>query len=93
MERIDIASGNAYNIGGGSENTMSLLELITLLEELSDKKIRYKFSNWRPGDQKVFVCDIEKAKRDFKWVPKVKKEEGVELLYKWVRENKSYFKE
>jgi CDP-paratose 2-epimerase len=92
VKKIDITNGNAYNIGGGPENTISLLELIKLIEKMNGKKIRYKFSEWRPGDQKVFVCNIEKAKRDFGWFPKVKKEEGIELLYKWVRDNKSYFK-
>ena len=93
MKRIDIAKGKAYNIGGGPENTISLLELIKLLEEISKEKITYKFSEWRPGDQKVFVCNIEKAKRDLGWVPKTRKEKGIELLYKWVRENRSYFEE
>jgi nucleoside-diphosphate-sugar epimerase len=37
------------------------------------------------------VCNIGKAKRDFGWIPKVKKEEGIKLLHKWVKENKSYF--
>jgi CDP-paratose 2-epimerase len=93
VEKIDIVKGNAYNIGGGTENTISLLELIKMLEEMSGKKIQYKFSEWRPGDQKVFVCNINKAKKDFGWFPKVKKEEGIRLLYKWVKENKSFFEE
>lgn len=92
-KKINISSGNAYNIGGGPENTISLLELVKLLEEMTGRKVMCKFSDWRPGDQKVFVCNIDKAKRDLGWFPKVKKEEGIELLFKWVKENKSYFKE
>lgn len=93
VNKINVVSGNAYNIGGGPESTMSLLELMALLEKLNSKKVNYLVSGWRPGDQKVFVCNIEKAKRDFGWIPKVKKEDGIRLLFEWVKENRSYFKE
>lgn len=91
IKHIDTAKGKAYNIGGGSNNTMSLLELLTLLERLGGKKIIYKYSDWRPGDQKVFVSNIEKAKKDLYWVPKILKDEGVKLLYEWVNDNKKIF--
>jgi CDP-paratose 2-epimerase len=70
---------------------MSLLELIVLLEKISGRKINCKFSKWRPGDQKVFVSDTRKAKKDFGWFPKVKKEKGIELLFNWVKKHKFYF--
>ncbi|MGQ9631407.1 MAG: NAD-dependent epimerase/dehydratase family protein [bacterium] len=65
IENIDKTSGKVYNIGGGPNNQMSLLELISYLEEFFGKKIKYSFSDWRPGDQLVFICDISKAKKDF----------------------------
>lgn len=61
------------------------------LSETAGKKIEYKFSDWRPGDQPVFVCDIAKAKRDFGWEPKVSVEQGVKKLFDWVSENKNLF--
>lgn len=91
LEKINITSGNAYNIGGGPNRTMSLLELIVLLEKISGRKVNCKFSKWRPGDQKVFVSDIRKAQKDFGWLPKVEKEKGIELLYNWVKKHKFYF--
>ncbi len=83
----DKVSGQAYNIGGGARNTLSLLELIDLLNENLDQPIRYSFSNWRPGDQKVFVADIKKAQRDLGWVPKTAIKEGLLELCAWVSEN------
>lgn len=85
---IDRASGRIYNIGGGSGNQVSLLEVIAFLEELTGDKIEYSFDSWRPGDQKVFVCDITRAKEEFGWNPRVNKKTGIKKLYDWVSDNK-----
>ena len=59
IENRDAVAGQAFNIGGGPRNTLSLLELIAVLEEPnSDRRIPLKWGDWRPGDQPVFVCDI-----------------------------------
>ncbi|MEI7641351.1 MAG: GDP-mannose 4,6-dehydratase [bacterium] len=93
IKNIDKAKGQAFNIGGGHKNTMSLLELIAFLEKFFKKKIPLKFADWRPGDQPVFVCDISKAKKILKWEPKTTPQQGVKLLYDWVKGNKNMFKE
>jgi CDP-paratose 2-epimerase len=91
LKQIDVTSGKAYNIGGGPTKKMSLLRLIEHLEQFFGKKLKYTFSGWRPGDQRVFICDIRKAKSDFGWEPKIGVEEGVRLLASWVKENKDEF--
>lgn len=87
----DIKHG-VYNIGGGPENTMSLLELIDILEKNVGNKMKYKFSGWRPSDQKVYISDITKVHKDLGWTPDKGPEEGIEFLIEWVRENKELFK-
>ena len=72
-ERI---AGQIYNIGGGIENSLSLLELFALLENLTGNKMRFHQIEWRAGDQKVFVADYRKAQREFGWQPKVNKKEA-----------------
>ncbi|MBI2166610.1 MAG: SDR family NAD(P)-dependent oxidoreductase [Chloroflexi bacterium] len=91
VEHIGRAAGKSYNIGGGPANTLSLLELLGMLRELLGKKLQYTFSDWRPGDQRVFVCDIRKAREDLGWQPHVGAKEGVERLFRWVRDNRSLF--
>jgi CDP-paratose 2-epimerase len=76
------------NIGGGPKNTLSLLELLDLLEELTGKRSKIAFDDWRPGDQKVYVSDISKARKVLGWEPKVKPKKGLEDLVRWVEENK-----
>ena len=81
-----------YNIGGGPDNTMSLLEFIDMLEKLTGFKMKHKFSDWRPSDQKVYISDISKVSKELNWKPKLEPCEGVELLIEWVKENKELFK-
>jgi CDP-paratose 2-epimerase len=42
------------------------------------------FSDWRPGDQKVYISDIRKAGRMLGWVPRVSVEQGVPALHEWI---------
>jgi len=90
---IDTTSGQAYNIGGGPENTISLLELINYLESKIKRKIEYSFLNWRPGDQRVYVSNISKAKRDFGWSPTISVKDGLDRLFDWVTQNRQLFEE
>ena len=81
--------GQAYNIGGGPKFSLSIWELFAILEELAGKKFNYSFGPWRPGDQKVYISDINKAKKDFNWQPKISPKEGVKKLYNWISQNKT----
>jgi CDP-paratose 2-epimerase len=86
------SAGQVYNIGGGPTNVISVWnEFSPILEKLLGHPILTKWGDWRPGDQKVFVSDIRKAKRELGWEPKVGVEEGVRRLYDWVVANKTLF--
>lgn len=84
--------GKAYNIGGGPKFSLSLLELIEILEKISAKSINYKFGPWRSGDQKIYISDISRAKKDFGFQPKISPRKGVLKLYNWISENKDLIK-
>ncbi|MHA1359450.1 MAG: GDP-mannose 4,6-dehydratase [Candidatus Helarchaeota archaeon] len=92
LKHITTTKGEVYNMGGGPKNTISLLELIELLEALLNRKISYDCREWRPGDQKVYYSDITKAKKDFNWTPKISKEDGVKKLFEWISNNLVLFK-
>jgi CDP-paratose 2-epimerase len=92
VARIDRASGQVYNLGGGPANTMSIwTEFGPMLEKLLGKPIPVQRGDWRPGDQKVFVADVHKAGGELGWKPKIGVEEGVKRLFEWVEENRSLF--
>ncbi len=82
-EHIDRARGEAFNIGGGLENSMSLLELLQYLEKRLGVKLNYTHLPWRQSDQKFFVADNSKAERLMKWAPLTTKEQGIEDTLQW----------
>lgn len=81
-----------FNIGGGPDNTISLIEFLEELEILTGKKPKIKFSDWRPSDQKVYITDTSKLEKTLDWKIKTLVKEGIKKLTEWVKENKSYFK-
>jgi CDP-paratose 2-epimerase len=92
IEKIDVAAGQVYNMGGGPQNVMSVwTEFQPMLEKLLGKKLEVARGDWRPGDQRVFYADVSKAARELGWSPKIGVEEGVEKLFEWVKENKNLF--
>jgi len=80
-------SGEAFNIGGGLKNTLSLLELLELITQYTGKKPITKIQGWRPGDQPVFVCDLDKANNMLGWQPEINTHTGIESLIDWVRQH------
>jgi CDP-paratose 2-epimerase len=92
IERIDAVSGLAFNIGGGPENTMSLIEFLQILETISGKRVDFAHGASRPGDQPVFVSDIARARKLLGWAPTVQKSEGIKRLYEWVASNRALFR-
>lgn len=92
LAHIDQVAGQVYNIGGGPRNTISVwTEFAPMLEKLLGRPVPFTYGDWRPGDQRVCVYDISKAKRELDWEPKIGVQEGVERLYRWVVENKNLF--
>jgi CDP-paratose 2-epimerase len=86
--------GQIYNIGGGSQNTISVwYEFVPILENLFNTSINASFEAIRPGDQPIYISDIKKAENDFGWKPSISVDEGIKKLYTWVSDNKQLFLE
>jgi len=92
IEKIDVAKGQVYNMGGGTRNVLAVwVEFGPILERLLGKTIEVERGDWRPGDQKVFYADYRKAQRELGWEPKIDLEEGIETLFEWVKASKDLF--
>jgi CDP-paratose 2-epimerase len=92
LERIDDIGGQAINLGGGPDNTLTIWsEFRPLLEEIHGRPIHVQYDDWRPGDQRVFIANIEKAKNLLDWQPHISPQEGIRDLYNWVASNKNLF--
>ncbi len=79
-------SGQAFNIGGGPAQAISLLELIELIAELHGESPTAQFADWRPGDQRYYVSDTRKFRAATGWAPQVSVRHGLKLLYQWLLE-------
>jgi CDP-paratose 2-epimerase len=84
-KKIDLLSGEMFCMGGGMENSSSLLELFNFLENELEIKMTYEKLPPRESDQKVFVADNRKAKRMIGWQPVVDKEAGIKKMIEWVK--------
>lgn len=80
IEQIDKVAGQVYNIGGGIDNTMSLLEAITEIENQTGNKAELTFLPKRHGDQDIWISDITKIKNALNWQPTVSPKQGIKLM-------------
>lgn len=85
VQHIDRAAGQVFNVGGGMENSLSLRELFSLLEQLVEVEMRAEQTPWRASDQKVFVADVGKARELLGWAPETAPRAGVLSLLDWLR--------
>jgi CDP-paratose 2-epimerase len=88
QQNIHTLSGQAFNIGGGLGNTISLLELLETIGALHGAKPDIRMKDWRPGDQRYYVSDTRRFKAATGWAPKVNVRSGVERLYQWLLESR-----
>jgi len=84
INNIDKARGQAFNVGGGIENSLSLLELFSLLEKLAGVSLKYTKLPARESDQRLFVADFTKAKLVLGWEPSVGKTHGIQQMLEWI---------
>ncbi|MFP4163281.1 MAG: SDR family NAD(P)-dependent oxidoreductase [Chitinispirillaceae bacterium] len=87
VSQIEKTRGQAFNIGGGVENTMSLKELLFTIEKLSGTPLEVKYAPWRSGDQKYYVSDSSKFTSLTGWRPLTGTLKGIGILYKWLSQN------
>ena len=84
VSNIEKAKGQAFNVGGGIDNSLSLRELFGLLNEINDIELLYTKLPVRESDQRVFVADIAKAHQLLGWKPAVSSRDGVTQMVEWV---------
>ncbi|OIQ90375.1 CDP-paratose 2-epimerase [mine drainage metagenome] len=85
FEHRNEIAGEVFNIGGGMRNSLSLLELFALLEDVLDidGKLRFNMGPRRKSDQDFFVADVGKVQRLLGWTPNVNTSEGISRMLEW----------
>ncbi len=86
-EHRDATAGEVFNIGGGVSNSLSLLELFMILEDVLplSRPLAYHKNPRRHSDQDVFIADISKATTLLGVTPQVSARDGIVSMLDWVR--------
>jgi CDP-paratose 2-epimerase len=86
QQHVRRIAGRAFNIGGGPRNTVSLLDLLDRIERLHGDRPDITFEGWRTGDQRYYVSDTTSFEKATGWTPRVGIDDGLERLYRWLRD-------
>lgn len=87
-EHQETTAGEVFNVGGGETNTVSLLELVDLVRELTGERIEFERNRLRVGDQLVYVTDYSKLNRITGWRPEVNVRSTLENMVAWFKKNR-----
>jgi len=85
--RIEETAASAFNIGGGPRYTLSLVELLDMIRDLSGQRPDFRLEPWRPADQRYYVSDTTRFERLTGWAPRVAPRQGIERLLAWLLES------
>jgi CDP-paratose 2-epimerase len=83
QENMPVAAGEAFNIGGGPQNSASLVELISEIERLTGSPVIVDRGPERLADQRWFVADTSKIRNLVGWSPRTSVREGLRALQNW----------
>jgi CDP-paratose 2-epimerase len=78
--------GRAFNVGGGSKNIVSLVELLDLAHEITGRRVEITPAEPRIGDQRWYVSDPSALEEAIGWRPRTTVRRGVEKLVAWLRD-------
>jgi CDP-paratose 2-epimerase len=83
QSHMDTVSGHAFNLGGGPENSASLVELLDEIRLLTGNPVQIERDAERLADQHWYVADTSKIRNVLGWRPKVGVRDGLRALYRW----------
>jgi UDP-glucose 4-epimerase len=69
------------NIGTGKGH--SIKEIISIIENISNKKLNIEIKERRTGDSGFMVCSNEYAKKTINWEPKYNIYDIIKTAYEW----------
>jgi len=85
---MEIHSGEIYNVGGGLERSLSLLELTQLCQKHVGNNIPIKsIPENRVGDIRIYITDNSKVTEKTGWKPEISTDKIIEEITDWIRDN------
>ena len=87
--QIDVTAGQIFNVGGGAANSVSLLEVMNEIEEITGKRLHFTMQRQRPGDQLFYITDFEKLRKMTGWFPQMGLRRTIEIISQWWKEKQA----
>jgi len=84
-----VPSGSVFNIGGGHDSSVSVLELLDIIGSKLEISMQFEQISQRQSDQKVFIADTRRIKQIVGWEPKIPAKKGIADMIDWVSKNVS----
>lgn len=84
LDNMETVRGRIFNLGGGPDNTVSLLELLDEIARLRGVTPACSFDAWRPGDQPWYVSRVDAIGAAVGWAPRIPLREGLQSLDDWL---------
>lgn len=88
LSRIEQMPGRVFNLGGGPQNAVSLLQLLREIGRIVGHPVDVRHEGWREGDQLYFVADTRKLTEETGWQAQTEWRRGIRALADWLRENR-----
>lgn len=86
FELMKTTSGRIYNVGGGVDNTLSLLEATGICQQLSGNRIEIgSRAENRPADISIYISDNRQVTRDVAWKPQKNCMQILEDIFSWIK--------
>jgi UDP-N-acetylglucosamine 4-epimerase len=85
LDSNKLESHQVFNVACGKQT--SLNEILELLNKKTNSKIQVSYEDYRIGDIKHSLADISKIKHFLNYLPSVEIEEGLDITFKWYKNN------
>lgn len=86
IRAIDKINGETYNVGGGEDISLSLLETTKLCALITGNKINIKpEAKMRPADLALYITNNQKVYNALRWKPRNSKEKILKDIYSWIK--------
>jgi CDP-paratose 2-epimerase len=80
---MDVAQGQAFNLGGGVSNAVTLWQVLGLIRDQLGSRLSIVQEDWRPGDQRYYVSDTTKARHMLGLAAPLGWQDGLKRLTDW----------
>jgi CDP-paratose 2-epimerase len=81
-------NGEIYNLGGGSERSISVIEMLKEIERRTGGRLHLRYCDVRPGDQPLYITNTSKLEQEVGWRARYSLSDTLDSIYRFWRAHK-----